>query len=651
MFDQHKKFGLLMGLAFWLLLIATVLIYWPGLSGPELLDDVVNLQPLEQLNNGITTWYDLIWSNESGRLRRPISMLTLIGDYLRGGGSVPEFKYTNLMIHLLCGCLVFWLVGRLGHNGGRTSRDWGIALVVSTLWLLAPLQVSTVLYVIQRMAQLSTLFCLLGLLWYVIGRQRLLRQIGSWWGRGLILSALVVAGPLAIFSKENGVLLPFLLLTLEVFLFRFQGESADRRFLQGFFLLTTLLPLILVTGYLFTHASSFLDYGTRDFTLGERLLTESRVLLDYLRNLLIPELSQLGVYHDDFPVSRGLWSPPGTALALLIWFVILWVLVWSMVTARYPREAFGLAFFLVGHSLEGGIFPLEIYFEHRNYLPSVGVFLTVVLLFERLLKLGDLRYRRYWMGLAITIPLLVGVTTLQRTQIWASWEQLVLTDAEAHPNSVRIQNDLMNLHLAKGLLHESLQDLDRAASIQPEQGVPTAVMRLVCYCFLKASIPDTEYDRLEQRVTQVERVNLISFGMSLENLRDYYHKDGCPQLDVPRLAKSLESIAGQFHANWNSYVAMGQIWAKYGQPMKAWHNWAKAWQMDPTDPQTGFLMIDSQINHQNWAGAVETMSKLLRQDNSRRHDYTQAIQSRRVWIDENLEWRDNQWFLRQIDIK
>ncbi|CAK0776056.1 protein O-mannosyl-transferase [Gammaproteobacteria bacterium] len=636
------------GVAFWLLLVATALIYWPGLSGPPLLDDLTNLRPLEQLSNGITTWRDLLWSNESGRLGRPISMLTFVLDYLRSGDATSAFKHTNLTIHLLCGCLVFWLAGRLGREGGRTPRDWGIALAVSTLWLLAPLQVSTVLYVIQRMAQLSTLFCLLGILLYVIGRQNMRRRAGFWRDRGLILSALFVAGPLAVFSKENGILLPFLLLTVEVFLLRFQGETGDRRFVQGFFLLTALLPMVLAIGYIMTHAASLLDYSTRNFTLGERLLTEPHVLLDYLRNLIVPELSQLGVYHDDFPISRGLWTPPFTALALLVWLAVLAVLGWLMVTGRHPREAFGVAFFLVGHSLEGSIFPLEIYFEHRNYLPSVGIFFAVVLLMERLLGLGDPGYRRYWIGLAAVIPLLQGVTTIQRVQIWSSWEQLVLADAEAHPNSVRVQNDLMNFHLSRGLLPEALQSLDRVASLDSRQAVPTAVMRLVCHCFLKAPIPVEEYEQLERQVARAEHINPVSLGLSLENLRDYYGKGGCPQLDVPRVIEPLEIIARDHHANWSSYVAMGQIWAQYGDAVRAGQNWAIAWEKDPADPQPGFLLADSQLNQQNWTAAIETVAKMRQRDSGQRNDYTQAIRNRQEWIDEHLEWKDNQWILRQI---
>jgi hypothetical protein len=50
---------------------------------------------------------------------------------------------------------------------------------------------------------------------------------------------------------------------------------------------------------------------------------------------------------------------------------------------RFPIVAFAVLWFLVGHSLESTVFPLEIIHEHRNYLPALGplLALTYLLLF------------------------------------------------------------------------------------------------------------------------------------------------------------------------------------------------------------------------------------------------------------------------------
>ena len=120
-----------------------------------------------------------------------------------------------------------------------------MALWVALAWLCAPLLASTVLYVIQRMAQLATLFLLAGLLCYVMGRQR---QVGGQPRRGLalLLGGFVVFWPLAVLSKENGLLFPLLALVVETFVFRFRGTVATRRFLFGLFALTVLVPIDVV---------------------------------------------------------------------------------------------------------------------------------------------------------------------------------------------------------------------------------------------------------------------------------------------------------------------------------------------------------------------------------------------------------------------
>ena len=60
------------------------------------------------------------------------------------------------------------------------------------------------------------------------------------------------------------------------------------------------------------------------------------------------------------------------------------LLVWRW--GRYL--AFGIAWFLVGHSIESTVFSLELYFEHRNYFPGVGLFLLAGVLFALVARNG-----------------------------------------------------------------------------------------------------------------------------------------------------------------------------------------------------------------------------------------------------------------------
>ena len=153
--------------------ILTVATYIPGLSGPLLLDDLPQLEPLIQqsANYPIELFGNYILST-SGPTGRPVAMATFIADAVTHGPDVWWWKYNNLMLHLISGLLVCWLTALLLQAlPKKTGVDpWIAGIVVGGLWLLHPIQVSTVLYTVQRMTELSTLFVLAGLICYVKGR-------------------------------------------------------------------------------------------------------------------------------------------------------------------------------------------------------------------------------------------------------------------------------------------------------------------------------------------------------------------------------------------------------------------------------------------------------------------------------------------------
>jgi len=206
------------GVSFILLLFITVGLYWVGLHGIFLLDDEPNFTPLKliddtQLWAGILQY---ISEGEAGWLGRPLSLLTFALQYHDWATNPWSFKYVNLMIHLINGCLVFWfclLLTRL--LALPPPKILLISWLTAALWLVHPLQISTVLYAVQRMTLLVSLFTLVGLILYLMGREYLIKQNivkGYLW----ISLGFIIGGSLAIFSKENGILLIFYVLVLEL---------------------------------------------------------------------------------------------------------------------------------------------------------------------------------------------------------------------------------------------------------------------------------------------------------------------------------------------------------------------------------------------------------------------------------------------------
>ncbi len=428
-----------------LVLIVAVLVlafaaYYPGLSGGFIFDDFSNILNNTQLHIHTLTWSSLwsaSFSSQAGILRRPISMLTFALNYYFFGIKPFSFKLVNLIIHLANGIGLFVLGSQLLnayrhiHRPGMSERQvYWIALSASAAWLLHPLNFTAVLYVVQRMTSLSTLFTIAGLCFFLWGRWRLWNRHK---GLGLMLTGVVGFGLLALLSKESGALLPVYMLVIEACVFRFRTQ--DGRFdrtVQWFFLLFLVLPAL---GGLIWMASDpgtfFGGYVFRTFTPLQRVLTEARVIAFYLRLIYVPSLNQLGLYHDNIAISRGLLQPPATLASIALIVALLGTAV--MVRRRAPLISFGIFWFFTGQILESTVLPLEIAFEYRNYLADYGILLPLCyVLLDTDHMVATLALRR--VALALFIGMLFSITYL-RSENWSSSFEEAITEARFHPDS------------------------------------------------------------------------------------------------------------------------------------------------------------------------------------------------------------------------
>jgi protein O-mannosyl-transferase len=361
------------------LLSLGVVIYWPGLSGGFFFDDSVNiLEPAGIQLKSISQESLLnVWeSGVGGPLRRPISMLTFAANYYLSGFAPFWFKLTNLLIHCANGVLVYFLglllVRAVNPSMERLVRARLVAVVVAALWAFNPIQLTSVLYVVQRMTSLSSMFVLMALILHIWARQR---RGWSWANVVCYVAAWGLFLPLAVLSKETGVLYLLYVATYETFLHRNFAGGFDR-FAKLYLVLLGLagLGLLLYLG-LGSGPGLLGGYKDRNFTLSERVLSEFRIIWAYVGLILTPSLPNFGLYHDDFVVSTGIFKPMETAFAIL-GLVFVLVFAW-LVRSRVPIVAFGIFWFFAGHSLESTIFPLELMHEHRNYLPSFGIMIVI----------------------------------------------------------------------------------------------------------------------------------------------------------------------------------------------------------------------------------------------------------------------------------
>jgi len=433
---------------FALVLIVASIAYFPGLSGPFLLDDTANLQQLGD-QGGISGFRDamqFMLGNSSGPTGRPVAMASFLLNGQDWPASSAGFKVTNLVLHLSCGVLAGWLSLLLFRRlsiGEATSRI--LAVTVAAFWLLHPLNVSTTLYVVQRMTQLMALFSLGALICYLKGRE----VSGSRPARGLTLMCLALFpfAALAVLSKENGALVLLAILSLEATLF----AGTERSRAHGIWLTVCVVaPMILVALYMITGFENLTAaYRFREFSLTERLMTESRVVIDYLVNIFLPYTPGFTLHHDAYSISRSPLEPLTTLFSL----VFLSVMVVLAIRLRRRQKVFSFAvfWFLGWHLLESTFLPLELYFEHRNYLAMLGPLIAVVYygysLATHYLGMSAERLLRY---LFPGVTTLLTLLTFQLASLWGNSFALAAHWAEQHPGSYRAQVEWGYLLAAAG---------------------------------------------------------------------------------------------------------------------------------------------------------------------------------------------------------
>ena len=417
-----------------ILLLTAIIAYLPGLDGPFLFDDFGTISELGS-RGGVTDWETFkafVFGGHAGPTGRPLALLSFLLDANNWPADAWAFKRTNLAIHLINGILLGVLIARVLElvQIDHRQRHW-IALISVACWLLHPFLVSTTLYAVQRMAQLSTLFVFAGLIAYLHGRSLLATNALK--GYFIMSLSVVVFTVLATISKENGVLLPLLVGTMEITVFASQRArlaAIDRYWAIAFIVLPSAIIAFYLGEKLFRD-DFFTILPPRDFSAYERLLTQPRVLADYLRHWFVPELYTVGVFQDHFIKSTGVLSPV-TTLAGIVFHLAL--IAFSIVKRRsQPLLAFAILFFYASHLLESSVLNLELYFEHRNYLATAFLFVPLVVFLQRWLN------RPLFVVVAMGAALLFAGFTRYTATIWQDHASIVEASAQKAPTSARAQ--------------------------------------------------------------------------------------------------------------------------------------------------------------------------------------------------------------------
>jgi tetratricopeptide (TPR) repeat protein len=313
------------------------------------------------------------------------------------------------------------------------------ALVCTGVFLLHPLNTQAVTYVVQRMASLAALFTLVAFASYLVARHGNSSR-SRWWYAAALAAFLLGLG-----SKENALLLLPVIVLYETCFFRDQWRRRAERLFGGRWnpswtvrawigAGTATLLLAWVAVATSSALGLFDTFPGRDFSGLERLLTQTRVQLFHLSQLVWPTPERLNLDHD-LAVSVGLLSPMTTLPAVLTSMVLLAAAVWLSI--RQPRYGFPLLAYAVFHAIEAGPINLELIFEHRMYLPST----MLVVLSVALLADAKTKARVTALGGLVILLIPLANWTHDRNLVWSDAVTLNADIARKSPGKARAQHN------------------------------------------------------------------------------------------------------------------------------------------------------------------------------------------------------------------
>src|SRR5690606_18667930 len=295
---------------------------------------------------------------------RALPTLTFALDYWRAGGPEPAtFKVTNIALHAVAAVALAWFFRSLLllTRGTVQRRASWIAVAMALAWAAHPLQVSSVLYTVQRFQIMGTLFVVLALGAYAAARGAQIQ--GRRARTGMMLASLFWV--LALGCKEDSILLPAYTLALELTVLGVAaGRERTANALRRSYLFMVLAGLLAFALFVLPHYWHWDAYPGRDYSTPERLLTQARVLCMYLGQILLPLPGRMPFFYDWLEPSRGLLMPWTTLPSVTIVVGLIFI-AWRL-RRRLPLFALGVLLFFAAHGITSNVPNLELAFEHRN---------------------------------------------------------------------------------------------------------------------------------------------------------------------------------------------------------------------------------------------------------------------------------------------
>ena len=557
------------------LLLVTFTLYAPTLNHAFHLDDQVNIWGNSYIQISSLSIDKLIKAGfESPNSKRPVANISFALNYYFNGLKVSGFHIVNIFIHALTGIILFYFV-KITIGLPLFKDRFGAARLIpfftTLIWLIHPLHTQSVTYIVQRMNSMAAMFFIMAMLFYVKGRltPERIKKV-------LFYVVSFITGILALGSKQNSATLPLFILLYEWYFFQDLRLKTSKKQLLFIATLGGILAIIL---YFFLGSSPldrlFPDYGSRPFTMAQRLLTQPRVVMHYISLLFYPTPDRLNLDYD-FPLSYSLFSPVTTFIAIII---IIGMLGFALFTAKkYRLYSFCILWFLGNLAIESSTIPLEIIYEHRTYLPSMMAIFLIIIFFHQ-----GFKNKYIFIACLVSLSLFYSFGTYSRNKVWQDGLTLWTDCQKKAPNKPRVNQNFGGELLNANRAEEAIGALQKALYLYTE------------------------------KVKFQKNINPRKTSDYLSNLANAYRANEDYNMAIFYYNKALN----EYYSSARIHYPLGLCYAKNGRLEEAIYHYNEALKLAPYSPYLGVQANVSLMK--NSLNEALRMLKFIKKDQIQNH--------------------------------
>ncbi|MDM8557888.1 tetratricopeptide repeat protein [Candidatus Parabeggiatoa sp. HSG14] len=562
-----------------LLAVIVVLTYGHTLGVPFYLDDFSSIQENPIIYNWQGSWAELwpylkeLWQYSALRI---VGYLSFAFNYQIHQFQVAGYHVVNIFIHFLTGVAILGLIRGLVHTPtlntqlSENAKRW-LPFIVALIFLLHPLQIQGVTYIVQRLASLAAFFYIAAMACFVQARlnsspfpflkkknsptytevkgEKLSihtkgkhQQLGGiFWILACLLFSL-----LAFFTKQNTITLPIVLLLMElIFFHRYEIRLKGVITLLGFGISLIILFLVVEQNPIFQkflfEKIPFLEHldtltrETMEISRTSYLATQMKVLWKYIILFFWPtglhiDYDNARIFTEKFLyesenyhiIARLLHSE--VILFLGGHFLLLGLAIYSL--RKWPLVTYGILFYYLAHAVESSIIPIrDVIFEHRTYLPNLG--LAVLCAWILVVKLPQWLSQRFAQVIIVILLFVLGSTTWLRNHKWRDPVALWQHNVEQSPNKKRgwvilgkhlVQKGQSELETGKKTLLESIKTLEHAIAKKRNPDGSVKSMSVTPETALNLIVAHKTLRQYDEALTWVKRALALK-----HNLRPFDH--------------------------------------------------------------------------------------------------------------------------------